>query len=78
MLDELAVDNLGLIAAAHLEPGPGLIALTGESGGRLASLADVAIRVPARRTDRIQELHLRCYHALCEMLEAEFFQGREK
>ena len=32
MLDELVVENLGLIASAHLEPGPGLIAVTGETG----------------------------------------------
>jgi D-sedoheptulose 7-phosphate isomerase len=50
-----------------------VIALTGEDGGRLAELADVTVRVPARRTDRVQELHVQCYHALCEMLEIEFF-----
>ncbi len=47
-----------------------VIALTGADGGRLAALADVTLRVPARRTDRVQELHVRLYHALCEMLEA--------
>ena len=50
-----------------------VIALTGESGGRLADLSDVAIRAPERRTDRVQERHVQCYHALCEMLEMEFF-----
>lgn len=32
MLDELRVANLGVIAAAHVEPGPGLVVLTGETG----------------------------------------------
>lgn len=50
-----------------------VIALTGEDGGRLAKFADIAIRAPAQRTDRVQELHVMCYHALCEMLEIEFF-----
>ncbi len=50
-----------------------VIALTGEDGGKLARLADIAIRAPAQRTDRIQELHILCYHALCEMLEETFF-----
>ncbi|KPL21550.1 MAG: hypothetical protein AMJ93_09390 [Anaerolineae bacterium SM23_84] len=50
-----------------------VIAFTGESGGRLASLADVAVCVPAGRADRVQELHVACYHALCEMLEMTFF-----
>ena len=53
--------------------GLSVIALTGQDGGQLASLADIAIRAPARRTDRVQELHIQLYHALCEMLEVEFF-----
>jgi phosphoheptose isomerase len=55
-----------------------LIALTGEDGGRLAKFADIAIRVPAQRTDRVQERHVMCYHALCEMLEIEFFSNDTK
>ncbi|MCG2767485.1 MAG: SIS domain-containing protein [Anaerolineae bacterium] len=50
-----------------------VIAFTGMEGGRLASLANVVLRAPASRTDRAQELHIYCYHALCEMLEKEFF-----
>ncbi len=50
-----------------------IIAFTGEDGGKLAALADIALRAPARRTDRVQELHALCYHALCEMLETAFF-----
>jgi phosphoheptose isomerase len=52
-----------------------VIALTGSNGGRLAAQADIAIRVPAQRTDRVQELHIQCYHALCEALESAFFGG---
>jgi phosphoheptose isomerase len=55
-----------------------VIALTGEDGGRLAKSADIAIRAPAQRTDRVQELHVMCYHALCEMLEIQFFGGDTK
>ena len=65
--------NVAYAAQVAHALGLTVIALTGEEGGRLGALADVAIRVPARRTDRVQELHVRCYHALCEMLEAEFF-----
>ena len=32
MLDELHVENLGIIASATIEPGPGLVAVTGETG----------------------------------------------
>jgi D-sedoheptulose 7-phosphate isomerase len=50
-----------------------VISLTGQHGGKLAALADIAIRVPATRTDRIQEMHIFLYHCLCEMLEIIFF-----
>jgi len=45
------------------------IALTGEGGGKLATVADILIEVPSRSTPRIQELHLPIYHYLCEQVE---------
>lgn len=53
--------------------GIGIIALTGQSGGELATVADVAIRVPETETYKIQEFHLPVYHCLCLMLEDRFF-----
>lgn len=50
-----------------------VIGLTGESGGELAEVADVSIKVPASETYMIQELHLPVYHCLCLMLEDKFF-----
>ena len=50
-----------------------VLALTGESGGTLKDAADVCIRVPAHRVDRIQEMHLPVYHALCAQLEWVMF-----
>lgn len=52
------------------------IALTGGSGGKCRELADIVICVPESETFKIQELHLPVYHALCSMLEAEFFEER--
>lgn len=49
------------------------ILLTGQSGGKLLPLADVAIRVPSNFVTCIQEYHLPIYHALCATLEQEFF-----
>jgi D-sedoheptulose 7-phosphate isomerase len=43
----------------------------------MKGLCDVTICVPSDRTFVIQEYHLPVYHALCAMLEAEFF-GKEK
>ena len=50
-----------------------VIGLTGMSGGDLASVADVTIKVPESETYKVQELHLPVYHALCLMLEDKFF-----
>ena len=49
------------------------VAFTGDSGGRIAPLADVALRAPSTRTCEVQEYHLPLYHCLCLMLEDEFF-----
>lgn len=49
------------------------IALTGASGGRLAELCELSIRVPASETYRVQEYHLPVYHELCARVEAEIF-----
>lgn len=49
------------------------IALTGRTGGDLAPLADIAIRVPSDNVAEIQELHLPVYHWLSTELEATFF-----
>ncbi len=45
------------------------IAMTGQSGGRMASIADVSIRVPSLDPARIQEGHILCGHILCEWVE---------
>lgn len=45
------------------------VALTGGDGGPLAEVADVAIVVPTRSTQRIQEVHLCLIHSLSELVE---------
>lgn len=47
------------------------IALTGRSGGPLASLVDVALRAHTDDTPRVQECHLVMLHLLCERVESE-------
>lgn len=49
------------------------IAVTGEKESRLSSVCDCIIRLPSTDTAHIQELTLPVYHALCAMLECEFF-----
>jgi D-sedoheptulose 7-phosphate isomerase len=62
--------NAVLVAKAF---GIGTVGLTGAKGGSLKSLCDVAICAPADTTWRIQEYHQPIYHALCAMIEEEFF-----
>ena len=49
------------------------ISLTGEKDSKLSELSTVTVKVPATETYLIQEYHLPIYHALCAMLEEEFF-----
>lgn len=65
--------NVCQAATVARRRGLRVCALTGADGGRLAALADVAIRVPATRTCEVQELHLPVYHCLCLLLEDRFF-----
>jgi len=62
--------NATVVARAS---GIKVIGLTGETGGELAKVADVAVKVPEKETYMIQELHLPIYHCWCLMLEERFF-----
>lgn len=55
MLDELHVANLGIIEDARIEPGPGLVAVTGETGaGKTLLLGALRLlRGDTARTDRV-------------------------
>ncbi|MFO7781074.1 MAG: SIS domain-containing protein [Spirochaetia bacterium] len=68
-------NSQNIVAAAALARsiGVSVISLTGSRGGRLAELADVAIRVPSDTTADVQEYHLPIYHCLCAAVEAQFF-----
>lgn len=65
--------NVGHAATLARALGGKVLALTGEGGGRLAGLADVTVRVPAKQTYQIQEFHLPVYHALCAAVESALF-----
>ena len=51
------------------EIGAFTVALTGESGGAMAKIADLTLRVPSRDTARIQEGHILCGHMVCDWVE---------
>lgn len=62
--------NAAVVAKAI---GIKVICLTGQQGGELSNLADVAVKAPERETYIVQELHLPIYHCWCLMLEEKFF-----
>ncbi len=66
-------ENVLFAAVTAKAAGLKVVALTGEGGGKIASLCDGIIKVPCHETYKIQELHLPVYHALCLMLEENFF-----
>lgn len=54
---------------AAREVGMKTVAMTGESGGKMAEIADVLLNVPSTFTPRIQEMHILIGHTLCEIAE---------
>ncbi len=66
-------ENVVCAAEVARAKGMTVVALTGALGGKMKAVSDVTIAVPDTETYRIQELHLPVYHALCLILEDEFF-----
>lgn len=52
--------------------GAATIGLTGRSGGKMAAICDLCIRVPAEATARIQEIHILIGHLVCQLVDEEF------
>jgi D-sedoheptulose 7-phosphate isomerase len=59
---------LRAIETAH-EHKVKVIGLTGETGGKMNAVCDLCLRVPAKSTPRIQEMHVTICHAICEIVE---------
>ena len=53
--------------------GLAVVALTGASGGKLAPMADVAIRIPSDVTAHVQEAHLAVEQLLALLIERELY-----
>jgi D-sedoheptulose 7-phosphate isomerase len=53
--------------------GAFLVALTGETGGALASKVDLLLNVPSRDPQRIQESHITIGHIACSLIERLVF-----
>ena len=71
-------NSASVVAAmrAARELGVHNVALTGNSGGRMAAMlgeGDVHICVPHKRTMRIQEVHLLALHCLCDGIDSQLY-----
>lgn len=67
------------IVAAH-EREMNVVALSGRDGGKMAAVlapGDCEIRVPAKVTARIQEVHLLVIHCLCELIDQTLIGARD-
>jgi D-sedoheptulose 7-phosphate isomerase len=70
-----AVNVLRAVAACR-RIGLRTVALTGGSGGKLAGVADLALRAGGTTdTARIQETHILVGHVICEQVDVRLFGG---
>ena len=52
--------------------GMTVIGMTGSTGGKMKSLADISLQMPSNDTPRIQEGHILIGHIICELIEQAF------
>ncbi len=50
-----------------------IVAMTGETGGKMKDCCDYLINIPSKDTPRIQEAHMLLGHAICEIVESKMF-----
>jgi len=65
-------NSVNVVKAAEVSKKKGMkvVALTGNNGGKLASVANVEIRAPFNKySDRIQEIHIKAIHSLIHYIE---------
>ena len=66
--------NVELAMKTAKAKGVTCVGLTGLGGGKLKALSDILIEAPETETYRVQEEHIKLYHALCARVEAAFFE----
>lgn len=62
-------ENVCAAIDAARKMGALTVTFTGESGGNMAHLADIAFRIKSSETGRIQEAYMLCGHFLCDWIE---------
>jgi D-sedoheptulose 7-phosphate isomerase len=68
--------NILAALEAARKAGIKTIGLTGKSGGKMAPLCDIALKIPSPCTPNIQECHIMFGHIICQIIEDSIF-GKE-
>jgi len=68
-------NSMNIIKAMDMARVQGAItvAMTGLTGGKLASNCDFLLNIPSSHTPRIQEAHITVGHIICELVEKRIF-----
>jgi D-sedoheptulose 7-phosphate isomerase len=66
-------ENVIQAVKAASKVGMATVGLLGQGGGTVAPLVDVAIIVPSKDVQRIQESHITIEHVLCDLVERMVF-----
>lgn len=75
----LAISTSGnspnIVSATQMakEKGIKVVALLGKDGGKMKSMADIALVVNHDRSERIQEVHIKIIHIMVEEIERSLF-----
>jgi D-sedoheptulose 7-phosphate isomerase len=70
-------DNVVKAVPVAQSMGIRVVAMTGASGGKIAGMADMCLRMPSDDTPRIQEAHTLLGHMLCDLLEKRMFTSEK-
>ena len=65
--------NIVLAKEMARRMGVRTVALTGQGGGEMKTVADFCIAVPSDATNNIQEMHIAVGHLVCELVEQEMY-----
>ena len=69
-------ENIVRAAKAALKKNIAVIAMTGDTGGKLADICTILLNVPSAKTMHIQEAHIALGHAITAAVETELGYGQ--
>lgn len=70
--------NVLAAARAARARGISVLAMTGQSGGAIAGLAEATFQAPAQSSYLAQQIHQLAYHAICDIIDEAFAKSGAK